>query len=207
VRISSGAKARLTADAAFLSIWIADQTGAHPKPRSRLCKGSLWAIIPTLAEETRQMKVKHLSKHREVIPTLAAWVYDEWGHWMEPDVTPQTLAAGFERRAVEGRIPETFVAMENGEPLGTASLVAHDMAARVDLSPWLAAVYVAPEFRNRGIGSTLVGTVMDEAKALGVTDLYLFTPDRMSFYGRLGWKVLEHREHHGTEVTVMVYEF
>ena len=106
-----------------------------------------------------------------------------------------------------GQIPETFVAVEDGEPLGTASLVAHDLAERMDLSPWLAAVYVAPEFRNRGVGSALVQAVMDEALALGVEELYLFTPDKMSFYGRLGWKVLELREHHGTDVTVMVYEF
>jgi len=106
-----------------------------------------------------------------------------------------------------GCIPETFVAVEGEVPLGTASLVAHDLAERMDLSPWLAAVYVAPEFRNRGVGSSLVRAVMDAALALGEEVLYLFTPDKARFYGRLGWGVLEHREHHGTDVTVMVYEF
>jgi hypothetical protein len=48
---------------------------------------------------------------------------------------------------------------------------------------------------------------MDEALALGVDALYLFTPDKMSFYGRLGWQVLEQMQHRGTDVTVMVYEF
>lgn len=152
------------------------------------------------------MKVKHLAQHQDAIPMLAAWVHGEWGHLMEPGVTPQTLAGTFAKRTVQGRIPETFVAIEDGAPVGTASLVLHDLEALKDLSPWLAAVYVAPEFRNRGIGSTLVGAVMDEAKILGVQDLYLFTPDRMRFYGRLGWKVLEQREHRGTDVTVMVYE-
>jgi GNAT superfamily N-acetyltransferase len=153
------------------------------------------------------LEVKHLAEHPDVIPTLAAWVYDQWGHWMSPDTTPETLAAKFEGRTVPGRIPETFVAMEGEVPLGTASLVAHDLAERRDLSPWLAAVYVAPDCRNQGVGSALVRAVMDEALALGVEALYLFTPDKMRFYGRLGWKVLEHREHHGTDVTVMVYEF
>jgi GNAT superfamily N-acetyltransferase len=153
------------------------------------------------------MKIKHLAEHPDAIPTLAAWVYDQWGHWMSPNTTPETLRREFSRRTVPGQIPETFVAVEDGEPLGTASLVAHDLAERMDLSPWLAAVYVAPEFRNRGVGSALVQAVMDEALALGVEELYLFTPDKMSFYGCLGWKVLELREHHGTDVTVMVYEF
>jgi len=153
------------------------------------------------------MEVKHLADRPEAIPTLAAWVYDQWGHWMSPDATPETLAREFEKRTIPGCIPETFVAVEGDAPLGTASLVAHDLPTRMDLSPWLAAVYVAPEFRDRGVGSALVQAVMDEAQALGVERLYLFTPEKMSFYGRLEWQVLERTKHRGRDVTVMVYEF
>jgi len=48
---------------------------------------------------------------------------------------------------------------------------------------------------------------MDEAQALDVERLYLFTPEKMSFYGRLEWQVLERAEHQGRDVTVMAYEF
>jgi GNAT superfamily N-acetyltransferase len=126
---------------------------------------------------------------------------------MPPDITLDIITREYKKRTIPGRIPETLVAVEKNAPLGTASLVTHDMAERRDLSPWLAAVYVAPKFRNRGVGSALVQAVIDEAQALGVERLYLFTPDKMSFYARLGWQALEHREHHGTDVTVMVYEF
>jgi N-acetylglutamate synthase-like GNAT family acetyltransferase len=91
--------------------------------------------------------------------------------------------------------------------LGTASLVAHDLAERRDLSPWLAAVYVAPAARNRGVGSALVRAVMDETLVLSIEELYLFTPDKMTFYSRLGWQVLERRQHRGRDVTVMFYAF
>ena len=47
---------------------------------------------------------------------------------------------------------------------------------------------------------------MQEAKTLGVKKLYLFTPDRMSFYSRLGWKVFGHTECRGEYVTIMSYE-
>ncbi|MBN1976389.1 MAG: GNAT family N-acetyltransferase [Anaerolineae bacterium] len=153
------------------------------------------------------MKVAHLAEHPDAIPTLASWVYNQWGHWMPADIIPETLAREFEKRTIPSCIPETFVAVEGHAPLGTASLVIHDLAARRDLSPWLAAVYVAPEFRNQGVGSALVQAVTDEAQALGVERLYLFTPDKMSFYGRLGWQALERTKHQGRDVTVMVYEF
>ena len=70
--------------------------------------------------------------------------------------------------------------------VGSASLIAQDMDTRPELSPWLASVYVAAEHRRQGIGSALVRRVAQEAAALGVETLYLFTPDQEHFYARLG---------------------
>jgi GNAT superfamily N-acetyltransferase len=151
------------------------------------------------------MRIEHLAQHTAVVPVLASWVLDEWGRLL-PEATVETLVSAFEESATHHRIPETFVAVRDGEPVGMASLIEHDMSTRKELSPWLAAVYVAPEFRNRGIGSRLVQRAMHEAEALGLGRLYLFTPDKVSFYGRLGWKVLEHTRYRGENVAIMLYE-
>ena len=50
------------------------------------------------------------------------------------------------------------------ELFGSAAIIEHDMDTRMELSPWLASVFVAPEFRKRGIGSKLVTHVMEQAK-------------------------------------------
>jgi N-acetylglutamate synthase-like GNAT family acetyltransferase len=76
----------------------------------------------------------------------------------------------------------------------------------MDLTPWLAAVYIKTDCRGLGIGSQLVQALMDEAKILGLERFYLFTPNRASFYARLGWQVLEETAYRGEQVTVMVYE-
>ena len=149
--------------------------------------------------------IKHLAKHMAVIPTLAMWVQEEWGHLL-PDATLGTFISDFEERTTPGQIPETFVAIEDDKPLGMASLIEHDMLTRKDLSPWLASVYVPPDSRNQGIGSLLVEAVMQEALAMGLDKLYLFTPDKVRFYLRQGWKVLEHSYYRGVDVVIMVYE-
>jgi N-acetylglutamate synthase-like GNAT family acetyltransferase len=123
-----------------------------------------------------------------------------------PHVTLDMLIGGFRARTARHAIPKTFVALENDQIVGTASLVEDDMPTRPELTPWLAAVYVLPEFRHRGIGLALVKAAMREAEALGVERLYLFTPDRVRFYNRLGWKVIEHTEYRGQNVTIMSYE-
>ena len=151
------------------------------------------------------MRIEHLAEHVTAIPTLALWVQTEWGHLL-PDATFETLAAQFEQRTTHHVIPETFVAVENDKVVGMASIVANDMSTRKELSPWLAAVYVDSGFRGRGIGSKLVLAVMQEAETLDVERIYLITPDRMSFYSRLGWKVLENTEYRGENVAIMWYD-
>ena len=54
-----------------------------------------------------------------------------------------------------------------------------------------------------GVGSALVRRVVEEARALGVKTLYLYTPDRERFYARTGWSVLERTEYMGVKVVIM----
>jgi N-acetylglutamate synthase-like GNAT family acetyltransferase len=152
----------------------------------------------------KKVRIEHLARHSHTILTLASWIRDEWGHSFL-EAAFEELIADLKCRTTPHTIPETFVALEGDRLVGTASLVEHDMSTRLGLSPWLSAVYVPAEFRNRGIGSTLVRRAMQEAAILGVEQIYLFTPDKVSFYTRLGWTILEHTAYHGQDVVVMRY--
>jgi GNAT superfamily N-acetyltransferase len=105
------------------------------------------------------------------------------------------------------RIPLTLLALVESQPVGTASIFLHDMDTRMDLTPWLAAVYVLPEFRGQGIGSQLVRAIEDVATRLQLERLYLFTPDREDFYARLGWSVLETAEYRQHSNVIMTKSF
>ena len=152
-----------------------------------------------------KIKIEHLGKHRSAIPEIVSWLHNEWGH-LGPDVSLSKLASIYENRTSPHQIPETFVALLDDEIVGTASIVDHDMSTRMDLSPWLAAVYVKAECRGAGVGSQLVQALMDEIALLGLKRFYLFTPNRASFYARLGWQVTEEAEYRGEQVTIMVFE-
>ncbi len=77
----------------------------------------------------------------------------------------------------------------------------------MDLTPWLAAVYVLPEFRRRGIGGQLVRAIEAAAIRLQLERLYLFTPDQEAFYARLGWSVLETVEYRHQSNVIMTKAF
>lgn len=148
------------------------------------------------------LTILHLADCPEYLPTVSAWVYDEWGAHM-PGLTIEDLSRIFSGHLQRERIPLTLVAFQDGQPAGTASIYVHDMDTRPDLSPWLAAVYVGPAFRKQGIGSALVKAVENAARKLKIERLYLFTPDQERFYARLGWSVFERVEYRSQGVVVM----
>ena len=148
------------------------------------------------------MQIDYLANHPDVIPTLARWLYDQWGH-MAPGRSVETAEAQLRGCCNRNAIPLAAVALSDSKPVGVACLVEHDMDTRKDLSPWLASVFVPPEHRGKGIGTALTRRIMDEAEALDVGTLYLFTPDRETFYSRLGWTVLERTEYRGEQIVIM----
>jgi predicted N-acetyltransferase YhbS len=137
----------------------------------------------------------------ETIETVALWLHHEWGR--ERGVSVDHYASKLRESLGAKPIPYSLAAFDSGAPVGVASLQIHDMQTRKGLSPWLANVYVIPEYRNRGIGGRLCRGVTAKAGRLGISRLYLFTPDRESFYSAMGWKLLERAVYRGQNVAVM----
>jgi len=150
------------------------------------------------------MKIEYLADHPEFLRTLAEWQHGEWGY-LRPGDTVEARMARLGGWGERDRIPLTVAAHENGEVLGSASLIPHDMDTRMELTPWLAGVFVAPEQRRRGIGAALVGRIMDEAGRLSVPVLYLYTVHSESFYATLGWSLQEHTAYRNQNVAIMSY--
>lgn len=148
------------------------------------------------------MNIIDLSSEPEHIPTLAAWHHQEWAYLNPGDLLSERVER-MKGYLGKGLVPSTFVFKQDGQLAGSAALVASDMDTRPTLTPWLASVFVAPPFRCQGIGSALVRHVMLCAKLGGIETLYLFTPDRQTFYEKLGWRTLSTEAYRGAAVTVM----
>jgi predicted N-acetyltransferase YhbS len=97
-----------------------------------------------------------------------------------------------------------LIALCNGEPAGTCLLAPKEIEPCHDLTPWLAGLYVAPEFRKRGVGAALVHAIEDAARQRGHRSVYLYTDDAEPFYARLGWTVQERLDWHGFPMALMV---
>lgn len=156
-------------------------------------------------EHFRMPELQYLADRPEHIPTLAGWHFAQWGE-LNPANDIATRIARLQTHLQRRTIPTSFIASDEEELLGSASLVAHDLDIRPQLTPWLASVYVAPFARQQGIGRMLVERVMREARDIGVGQLFLFTLDREPFYAKLGWQLVERAVYREREIAIMRYE-
>jgi GNAT superfamily N-acetyltransferase len=109
--------------------------------------------------------------------------------WLSTDAY---WALGRSRETVEAaaRGSLSFGALtEGGELVGYARVVT-DRATFA----WLCDVYVAPEARGRGVGSTLVRAVLDTLEPMRLLRVMLATHDAHLLYERLGFAEPAHPE-------------
>jgi predicted N-acetyltransferase YhbS len=139
-----------------------------------------------------------LSEQPHLAPAIAQWLLDEFRHALSPS-HDQQVAQLLAQEAPE----ETFVLFDGDVPVGTASLVAHDLPSRPDLTPWLASVLVRPQFRGRGYSAPLVQHV-EEAAAASAAVLWLYTWSAESVYARLGWERVGLERDTGRDIEVVL---
>jgi GNAT superfamily N-acetyltransferase len=129
-----------------------------------------------------------LAEHPELVDQLAEWHHETWGQ-LYGDLW--TLAdAHKELRAQTVSYPVTLIALHpsNGELMGSVSAIDEDVPGFDDLySPWLASLFVRPEFRRSGIGRMLVAALEAHMAGLGYSRLHLVTPHHRAWYEPLGW--------------------
>lgn len=146
-----------------------------------------------------------MADRSDLVPVVAEWHWNEWG-----DVDPSGSLRSWTRRLASNnnpdRIPMSYVAIVEGEPVGSVVLVDHDMPDRQDLihlSPWLAGLFVLAGYRCRGIGSRLIRHAESEATRFGADQLCAYTSTASGLYKGLGWEVMAETEYEGSEVTVL----
>jgi GNAT superfamily N-acetyltransferase len=151
------------------------------------------------------IQIEYLVDHVDALMQLAHWHHTEWAALM-PHLTIADRQDRLQASACRGGVPTSFVAVLDGQVVGSASLVGCDLLSHSRFSPWLASLTVAPGHRGRGVGSALSERVAAEAHALGFPEAYLFTFDQQDFYQRMGWRRLEEAKWLGRPVTVMVHK-
>lgn len=143
-----------------------------------------------------------LADKKEFIAELAELHHAEWKH-LNPSLTLEGRAAAIAEAAGREGIPSIFIAVSGNQLVGSAALVRNDMGTKLDLTPWLAAVYVKEGFRRQGVATDLIARCEIEAARSNASVWYLYTELASGLYEKLGWRHLERCGYKGVTVDVM----
>lgn len=144
------------------------------------------------------MKIGMLKEYPEHIDTIVDWVNDEFGN----DNSRNFYRAIIEHSLADNQLPITFVAIEEGTLLGTVGIWRGDLLSRQELFPWLSALVVNPNYRNRGIGKKLQEHVLEYCKINGYKEIFLYT-NLIDYYEKNGWIPFDKGyEYVGSEVCI-----
>ena len=104
-------------------------------------------------------------------------------HWGMRELYRNCITASL---STKSPLPQWYLLVEEDDRIvGGAGLVSNDFISRMDLWPWLCALFVEDEFRGHAYGALLIQYLKQESCRLGFLKLYLAT-DSTGYYEKYG---------------------
>jgi N-acetylglutamate synthase-like GNAT family acetyltransferase len=150
------------------------------------------------------LEIKLLTECQAHIPELAnLWFEEISQHWV-PNSSVERARQNLIKHSNADKMPMTFVALSEGNPIGMASL-REDDGIQPKLSPWLGSLVVHPAYRKCGVGEMLIEATKDQARYFGYEKIYLLAFDLTipDWYEKLGWHKMGVDQLFDHPVTVM----
>ena len=135
------------------------------------------------------MKIINLKEENTYLEDYVKLCSLEWGSPKSDDEVKEkvsSILSGDKVISVLGLVDDDTL-------IGFISLFKYDGDERRDLSPWYATMYVKSEFRGKGYSKLLNDAIINEARNLGYSKIYLKT-DLVNYYEKFGAKYLEDLE-------------
>jgi len=154
---------------------------------------------------TQGLSIRRLDADEPAFEIIARWRFDAF--FAEDGITFQESRDALHAWMAGLGYETALLAEVDGQPAGSCLFVREEIDPKHDLTPWLAALYVAPKFRERGVASALVRAIEQHARSVGCDELFLYTITAEPLYAKLGWTALDRFESNGEQFVLMGREW
>lgn len=114
-----------------------------------------------------------------------AWFQQTWGSPASAPVYQDCISHCLK---APGPLPQWYLLLDaQGRILGGAGLIPNDFISRMDLCPWVCALFIEPEHRGHAYGALLLEQARQDARKAGFESLYLAS-DHVGYYERYGFQ-------------------
>jgi N-acetylglutamate synthase-like GNAT family acetyltransferase len=131
------------------------------------------------------MKIISIRENPEYKDTAIRYFQEKW-----PTVLPVIYEDCINHSIVAmNALPQWYLLEKDGEIIGCAGLITNDFISRMDLYPWICAIYVEEKHRGNNYASLLIDKSKADSKKAGFDYLYLST-DHTGYYEKLGFSYI-----------------
>ena len=132
------------------------------------------------------MKVANIRKNPEYMEQAIAYFQSKWGNRQNKKVYENCIKNSID---AQNPIPIWYLLVDSDNIVGCAGLVTNDFISRMDLWPWLVALFIEKKYRGQHLGKLLISQIKEDVAEMGFEKLYLST-DHKGYYEKYGFSYI-----------------
>lgn len=128
------------------------------------------------------MKIISVRQNPEYKDRAAKYFQESWSE-ISPVIYEDCISNSI--KATQS-LPQWYLLEKDEKIIGCAGLITNDFISRMDLYPWICAIFIDEEHRGNGYASLLIDKAKEDTKLHGFTYLNLCT-DHTGYYEKYGF--------------------
>ena len=124
------------------------------------------------------MTVINIREHPAYMEQAITYIQSKWGNRRNKKVYEDCISKSIDAKSP---LPIWYLLLDGETTIGCAGLITNDFISRMDLCPWLCALYIEKKYRGQGFAGLLISQIKDDVTKMGLDTLYLCT-DHKGYY-------------------------